>query len=63
MCSAEVKKERKQGITTCTFIVLCFLGFDDVLTALEKLSSMTFFLPEDLAIRHLLKNTNEFGDA
>ena len=37
-------------------------GFDEVLTALEKLSSMTFFLPEDLAIRHLLKNTNEFGD-
>lgn len=38
-------------------------GFDDVLTSLEKLSSLTFFLPEDLAIRHLLKNTNEFGDA
>lgn len=38
-------------------------GFDEVLTALEKLSSMIFFLPEDLAIRHLLKNTNEFGDS
>jgi len=38
-------------------------GFDEVLTSLEKLSSLTFFLPEDLAIRHLLKNTNEFGDA
>lgn len=38
-------------------------GFDDVLTTLEKLSALTFFLPEDLAIRHLLKNTNEFGDA
>jgi len=38
-------------------------GFDEVLTLLEKLSSLTFFLPEDLAIRHLLKNTNEFGDA
>ncbi|XP_057297251.1 RUN domain-containing protein 1-like [Hydractinia symbiolongicarpus] len=38
-------------------------GFDDVLTLLEKLSSLTFFLPEDLAIRHLLKSANEFGDA
>jgi len=38
-------------------------GFDEVLTSLEKLSSLTFFLPEDLAIRHLLKNINEFGDA
>ncbi|XP_047124579.1 RUN domain-containing protein 1 isoform X2 [Hydra vulgaris] len=38
-------------------------GFDEVLTTLEKLSSLTFFLPEDLAIRHLLKSSNEFGDA
>ncbi|XP_065072091.1 RUN domain-containing protein 1-like isoform X2 [Rhopilema esculentum] len=37
-------------------------GFDEVLAELEKLADLNFFLPENLAIRHLVKSFNEFGD-
>jgi hypothetical protein len=39
-----------------------FLGFDDVLDILETLTPLDFCLPEDLAIRHLTRANEAFGD-
>jgi hypothetical protein len=38
------------------------LGFDDVLDILERLTPLDFCLPEDLAIRHLTRANEAFGD-
>mgnify|MGYP002803887147 CR=1 FL=1 len=37
-------------------------GFDDVLDILERLTPLDFCLPEDLAIRHLTRANEAFGD-
>ncbi|CAB4036699.1 Hypothetical predicted protein, partial [Paramuricea clavata] len=37
-------------------------GFDDVLDILESLTPLDFCLPEDLAIRHLTRANEAFGD-
>ena len=39
-----------------------FLGFEDVLDLLERLTPLDFCLPEDLAIRHLTRANEAFGD-
>ena len=43
-------------------IYIFFLGFDEVLDLLERLSPLDFCLPEDLAIRHLTRANEAFGD-
>eukprot|EP00112_Aurelia_sp_Birch-Aquarium-sp1_P000887 Seg1086.5 transcript_id=Seg1086.5/GoldUCD/mRNA.D3Y31 product="RUN domain-containing protein 1" protein_id=Seg1086.5/GoldUCD/D3Y31 len=44
------------------FSFLARTGFDEVLATLDKLTPLKFYLPENLAIRHLIKSYNEFGD-
>lgn len=48
----------------CTNFIQCysFLGFDEVLDILERLTPLDFCLPEDLAIRHLTRANEAFGD-
>jgi len=39
-----------------------FLGMDEALEHLERLNEYNFHIPEDLAIRHLTKINDAFGD-
>lgn len=40
-----------------------FLGMDEAMEHLERLNEYNFHIPEDLAIRHLTKINDAFGDS
>ena len=44
-------------------LYLIFLGMDETLEHLERLNEYNFHIPEDLAIRHLTKINDAFGDS
>ena len=50
----------QSSLTICTLIF--FLGMDEALEHLERLNEYNFHIPEDLAIRHLTKINDAFGD-
>lgn len=50
-------------ITDSLMTLLISLGMDEAIEHLERLNEYNFHLPEDLAIRHLTKINDAFGDS
>lgn len=44
-------------------ILFIFVGMDEAIGHLERLNEYNFHLPEDLAIRHLTKINDAFGES
>lgn len=50
-------------IMSSDLIVCNFLGMNEALEHLDRLNEYNFHIPEDLAIRHLTKINDAFGDS
>ena len=61
-CQIEIFVRIAQASPDSLSVLCVFLGMDEALEHLERLNEYNFHIPEDLAIRHLTKINDAFGD-